>query len=144
MSNTIWVLVELEEGQPARSSLEVLGKAAQLGQAEAIVLGSKASEVASTLGEYGASGLSRIGGQEFGEGFGGGVPAQGLPGPPVHQHLHLLEVGGAVAGQVGEVHGMGAQAPHALGQRGVADGDHPPLPRGDHLPRMAGQSRQSG
>ena len=55
MSNTIWVLVELEEGQPARSSLEVLGKAAQLGQAEAIVLGSNASEVASTLGEYGAS-----------------------------------------------------------------------------------------
>ncbi len=55
MSKTIWVLVELEDGQPARSSLEVLGKAAQLGQAEAIVLGSKASEVAATLGEYGAS-----------------------------------------------------------------------------------------
>src|SRR5256884_773907 len=55
MSNTIWVLVELENGQPARSSLEVLGKAAQLGSAEAIVLGSNASEVASTLGEYGAS-----------------------------------------------------------------------------------------
>src|SRR5437667_12354012 len=55
MSNTIWVLVELENGQPARSSLEVLGKAAQLGRAEAIVLGSNASAVASTLGEYGAS-----------------------------------------------------------------------------------------
>ena len=55
MSNTIWVLVELENGQPARSSLEVLGKAAQLGRAEAIVLGSNASEVASTLGGYGAS-----------------------------------------------------------------------------------------
>src|SRR6266550_4242900 len=55
MSNTIWVLVELENGQPVRSSLEVLGKAAQLGRAEAIVLGSNASEVASTLGEYGAS-----------------------------------------------------------------------------------------
>ncbi len=40
MANTIWVLVELEKGQPARSSLEVLGKAAQLGRAEAIVLGS--------------------------------------------------------------------------------------------------------
>nr|MBA2285902.1 electron transfer flavoprotein subunit alpha/FixB family protein [Ktedonobacteraceae bacterium] len=39
MSNTIWVLVELENGQPARSSLEVLGKAARLGRAEAIVLG---------------------------------------------------------------------------------------------------------
>jgi electron transfer flavoprotein alpha subunit len=55
MSQTIWVLVELEDGQPARSSLEVLGKAAQLGRAEAIVLGSNASEVASTLGEFGAS-----------------------------------------------------------------------------------------
>src|SRR5437764_3110031 len=54
MPNTIWVLVELENGQPARSSLEVLGKAAQLGRAEAIVLGSNASDVASTLGEYGA------------------------------------------------------------------------------------------
>jgi electron transfer flavoprotein alpha subunit len=55
MSNTIWVLVELENGQPARSSLEVLGKAAQLGRAEAIVLGTNAAAVAPTLGEYGAS-----------------------------------------------------------------------------------------
>jgi electron transfer flavoprotein alpha subunit len=54
MPNTIWVLVELENGKPARSSLEVLSKAAQLGRAEAIVLGSAASEVAPTLGEYGA------------------------------------------------------------------------------------------
>jgi electron transfer flavoprotein alpha subunit len=54
MDNTIWVLVELEQGQPARSSLEVLGKAAQLGRAEAIVLGSAAATVAPTLGEYGA------------------------------------------------------------------------------------------
>ncbi|MDQ2904832.1 MAG: electron transfer flavoprotein subunit alpha/FixB family protein [Ktedonobacteraceae bacterium] len=54
MSNTIWVLVELENGQPARSSLEVLGKAARLGRAEAIILGSAAAEVAPTLGEFGA------------------------------------------------------------------------------------------
>ncbi len=54
MSNTIWVLVELENGKPARSSLEVLGKAAKLGRAEAIVLGAAAAEVAPTLGEYGA------------------------------------------------------------------------------------------
>ncbi len=54
MPNTIWVLVELENGKPARSSLEVLSKAAQLGRAEAIVLGSAAAEVAPTLGEYGA------------------------------------------------------------------------------------------
>lgn len=54
MPKTIWVLIELEDGQPARSSLEVLGKAAQLGRAEAIVLGSAAAEVAPTLGKYGA------------------------------------------------------------------------------------------
>ena len=54
MPNTIWILVQLEDGKPARSSLEVLGKAAQLGRAEAIVLGAAAAEVAPTLGEYGA------------------------------------------------------------------------------------------
>lgn len=54
MSKTIWVLVEIENGRAARSSLEVLGKAASLGRAEAIVLGSQAAEVAPTLGEYGA------------------------------------------------------------------------------------------
>ena len=54
MPHTIWVLVELENDQPTRSSLEVLSKAAQLGNAEAIVLGSAAAEVAPTLGEYGA------------------------------------------------------------------------------------------
>src|SRR5438105_1392878 len=54
MPKTIWVLVELEHNKPTRSSLEVLSKAAQLGRAEAIVLGSAAAEVAPALGEYGA------------------------------------------------------------------------------------------
>jgi electron transfer flavoprotein alpha subunit len=54
MPKTIWVLIENDNGQAARSSLEVLGKAAQLGRAEAIVLGSAAAEIAPTLGEYGA------------------------------------------------------------------------------------------
>jgi len=54
MAHTIWVLVELEEGKPVRSSLEVLGKAAKLGRAEAIVLGAGAAEVAPMLGQYGA------------------------------------------------------------------------------------------
>ncbi|HTI13430.1 MAG TPA: electron transfer flavoprotein subunit alpha/FixB family protein [Dictyobacter sp.] len=54
MANTIWVLVELEDGTPVRSSLEVLSKAATLGQAEAIVLGAGATKVAPTLGIYGA------------------------------------------------------------------------------------------
>lgn len=54
MAKTIWVVVEIENGAAARSSLEVLGKAAKLGRAEAIVLGAAAAEVAPTLGEYGA------------------------------------------------------------------------------------------
>jgi len=54
MAKTIWTLVEIEYGKPARSSLEVLSKAAKLGRAEAIVLGSQAAEVAGQLGEYGA------------------------------------------------------------------------------------------
>ncbi len=54
MTNTIWVLVELDNGTPVRSSLEVLGKAAKLGRAEAVVLGAAAAEVAATLGTYGA------------------------------------------------------------------------------------------
>ncbi len=54
MAKTIWVLVEIENELPARSSLEVLGKAATLGRAEAIVFGSQAAKVAANLGEYGA------------------------------------------------------------------------------------------
>jgi electron transfer flavoprotein alpha subunit len=54
MANTIWVLIELDNGQPVRSSLEVLGKAAKLGRAEAVVLGAGANTVAPTLGSYGA------------------------------------------------------------------------------------------
>ena len=54
MANTIWVLVELDNGAPVRSSLEVLGKAAKLGRAEAVVLGAAAADVATTLGAYGA------------------------------------------------------------------------------------------
>lgn len=54
MANTTWVLIELDNGKPVRSSLEVLGKAAKLGRAEAVVLGAAAAEVAPILGEYGA------------------------------------------------------------------------------------------
>src|SRR5436305_2310056 len=54
VAKTIWVLIELENGQPVRSSLEVMGKAAKLGRAEAIILGAAAAKVAPTLGEYGA------------------------------------------------------------------------------------------
>lgn len=55
MAKTIWTLIEIENGQPARSSLEVLSKAAKLGRAEVIVLGAQAAQVAPLLGEYGAA-----------------------------------------------------------------------------------------
>jgi electron transfer flavoprotein alpha subunit len=54
MAKTIWTLVEIEAGNPARSSLEVLSKAAKLGRSEAIVLGAQALEVAEQLSAYGA------------------------------------------------------------------------------------------
>src|ERR1051326_4275015 len=55
MADTIWVWVELDQGQPFRGSLEVLSKAAQLGTAEAVVCGAGARAVAPTLGTCGAS-----------------------------------------------------------------------------------------
>ena len=54
MPNTIWVSSNSKMANPPALRLEVLGKAAQLGRAEAIVLGSAAADVAPTLGEYGA------------------------------------------------------------------------------------------
>ncbi len=55
MAKTIWTLIEIENGQPARSSLEVLSKAAKLGRAEAIIFGAQAAQVAPMLSEYGAA-----------------------------------------------------------------------------------------
>ncbi len=55
MAETIWVWIELDQGKPFRGSLEVLSKAAQLGEAQAIVFGAGARAVAPTLGAYGAS-----------------------------------------------------------------------------------------
>jgi electron transfer flavoprotein alpha subunit len=52
---TIWVWVQLDQQEPVRASLEVLSRAAQLGRAEAIVLGRGAREAAPGLGAYGAS-----------------------------------------------------------------------------------------
>lgn len=51
----IWVYAEVEEGGRVNAtSLEILTKARELGEVEAVVLGPGASEAASTLGEYGA------------------------------------------------------------------------------------------
>src|SRR5262249_16446817 len=45
---------ELDQGQPFRGSLEILSKAAQVGQAEAVVCGSGAKAASAALGKYGA------------------------------------------------------------------------------------------
>jgi electron transfer flavoprotein alpha subunit len=51
----IWVYVELAEGQPAPTSLELLAKARQLGgEIEAIALGKGAEAAVATLGKHGA------------------------------------------------------------------------------------------
>jgi electron transfer flavoprotein alpha subunit len=51
----IWVYAETDEsGKPNPSSLEILTKARELGDVEAVVLGPGATTAAQTLGEYGA------------------------------------------------------------------------------------------
>jgi electron transfer flavoprotein alpha subunit len=51
----IWVFAEVEEsGKVGSTVLEILTKARDLGDAEAVVLGPGATEAAKTLGEYGA------------------------------------------------------------------------------------------
>ena len=51
----IWVYAEVHEGQLDPAALELLTKARDLGDAEAVVLGAGAKEAATKLGEYGAS-----------------------------------------------------------------------------------------
>ncbi len=51
----IWVYSEIYDGRPAPVALELLTKAAELGEATAILLGRDAAGAASVAGEYGAS-----------------------------------------------------------------------------------------
>jgi electron transfer flavoprotein alpha subunit len=50
----IWVYAEIDHGQVSPSALELLTKARELGDAEAVVLGPGATDAAAKLGEYGA------------------------------------------------------------------------------------------
>ncbi len=50
----VWVFAEHRRGRPDTTAFELLTKARQLGQAEAVVLGSGAREAAAHLAEYGA------------------------------------------------------------------------------------------
>ena len=51
---TIWVYAEIHDGKLDPASLELVTKARQIGDVEAVVLGSGATEAATKLGEYGA------------------------------------------------------------------------------------------
>ena len=50
----IWVYAEIHDGELDPAALELLTKARDLGDAEAVILGAGASEAAAKLGEYGA------------------------------------------------------------------------------------------
>lgn len=50
----VWVFAEHRRGRPHTTAFELLTKARQLGQAEAVVLGSGAPEAAESLAQYGA------------------------------------------------------------------------------------------
>ena len=50
----IWVYAEIHDGELDPAALELLTKARDLGDAEAVVLGAGASDAAAKLGEYGA------------------------------------------------------------------------------------------
>ena len=51
----VWVYAEVHDGELDPAALELLTKARDLGDAEAVVLGPGATEAAPKLGEYGAS-----------------------------------------------------------------------------------------
>jgi electron transfer flavoprotein alpha subunit len=50
----IWVYAELTEGRPAATSLELLSRARELGDVDAIALGPEAGQAAAELGRHGA------------------------------------------------------------------------------------------
>ena len=52
--STIWVYAEIHDGKLDPAALELVTKARQLGDVEAVVLGKGATEAAPKLGEYGA------------------------------------------------------------------------------------------
>src|SRR5262245_57874040 len=50
----IWVYAELAEGRPAATTLELLTRARELGDVDAVALGPGARAAAATLGSHGA------------------------------------------------------------------------------------------
>src|SRR6185295_7189860 len=59
MADRIWVYAEVVEGAVTPTTLELLTKAAEVGDAEAILLGSAPAGAVETLGAYGAKVVHR-------------------------------------------------------------------------------------
>lgn len=59
MTDVIWVYAELSDDKVTTTSLEMLAKAAEIGKAEAVLLGPGPEEAAETLAKYGASKIYR-------------------------------------------------------------------------------------
>lgn len=59
MAALIWVYAEVVEGKITPTTLEILSKAAEVGTAEAILLGPAPDDAVQTLGNYGASKVYR-------------------------------------------------------------------------------------
>ncbi|MBI3058607.1 MAG: electron transfer flavoprotein subunit alpha/FixB family protein, partial [Deltaproteobacteria bacterium] len=55
MADLIWVYAEVVEEKIAPATLEMLSKAAEMGTAEAVLLGSAPDDAVQTLATYGAS-----------------------------------------------------------------------------------------
>ena len=59
MAETIWVYAEIGDDRITTTSLEMLAKAAQAGNAEAVLLGPAPDDAAQTLAEHGAGKIYR-------------------------------------------------------------------------------------
>ena len=59
MADTIWVYAEISDDKITTTSLEMLAKAAEVGKAEAVLLGPAPDEAVQTLANHGASKIFR-------------------------------------------------------------------------------------
>jgi electron transfer flavoprotein alpha subunit len=59
VADTVWVYAELNDDRVATTTLEMLAKAADIGKAEAVLLGPAPEEVVQTLAKHGASKIYR-------------------------------------------------------------------------------------
>ena len=59
MADVIWVYAELSDDKITPTTLEMLTKAAQVGKAEAVLLGPAPEDATQTLAKYGASKIYR-------------------------------------------------------------------------------------